>query len=162
IACARRAWYRIWATYDSQTRMLRVGQVALARGRPAGVPVTAEIAVDALPSLPPAGMPWLIGALGGAPVRGHFNGKIEQPMVFEAALSPEQVEAAAGGEQTKGLVAAWDFACEMSSVRIVDAGPHGYHGMLVNLPARAMTGSRWTGREMCFRHAPDEYAAIHF
>jgi N,N-dimethylformamidase len=161
-ACARRAWYRIWATYDSQTRMLRVGQVALARGRPAGVPVTAEIAVDALPSLPPAGMPWLIGALGGAPVRGHFNGKIEQPMVFEAALSPEQVGAAAGGEQTKGLVAAWDFAREMSSVRVVDSGPHGHHGMLVNLPARAMTGSRWTGREMCFRHAPDEYAAIHF
>ena len=33
---------------------------------------------------------------------------------------------------------------------------------LVNLPARAMTGSQWTGREMCFRHAPDEYGAIHF
>ena len=25
-----------------------------------------------------------------------------------------------------------------------------------------MTGATWTGREMCFRHAPAEYGAIHF
>ena len=162
IACARRAWYRVWATYDRQSGMLRVGQVALDKGNQRETPVTAEVPVDAGPSLPPAGMPWLIGALGGAPVRGHFNGKIEQPMILEAALSPEQVEAAANGKATKGLVAAWDFAREMSSVRVLDAGPHGYHGTLVNLPTRAMTGSTWSGREMCFRHAPDEYAAIHF
>ena len=162
IACERRAWYRVWATYDRQSGMLRVGQVALDKGNQRETPVTAEVPVDAGPSLPPAGMPWLIGALGGAPVRGHFNGKIEQPMILEAALSPEQVEAAANGKATKGLVAAWDFAREMSSVRVLDAGPHGYHGTLVNLPTRAMTGSTWSGREMCFRHAPDEYAAIHF
>ncbi len=162
VPCGRRAWYRVWATYDGESRMLRVGQVALARGRPAGPSVTAEMPVDVAPSLPPAGMPWLIGALGGAPVRGHFNGKIERPMVFEAALSPEQIEAAASGKETKGLVAAWDFAREMSSIRVIDTGPNSHHGTLVNLPARAMTGSKWSGREMCFRHAPNEYAAIHF
>jgi N,N-dimethylformamidase len=162
IPCGRRAWYRVWATYDGESRMLRVGQVPLARGRPAGPSVTAEMPVDVAPPLPPAGMPWLIGALGGAPVRGHFNGKIEQPMVFEAALSSDQIEAAVSGKETKGLVAAWDFAREMSSIRVIDTGPHSHHGTLVNLPARAMTGSKWSGREMCFRHAPDEYAAIHF
>ena len=25
-----------------------------------------------------------------------------------------------------------------------------------------MTGAEWSGREMCFRHAPTEYGAIHF
>ena len=43
-----------------------------------------------------------------------------------------------------------------------DVGPHRLGGRLVNLPTRAVTGARWTGREMCWRHAPREYAAIHF
>lgn len=162
IACARRTWYRVWASYDRHSGVLRVGQVALTKGRPREAPTTAEVSVEAGAALPPAGMPWLVGALGGAPVRGHFNGKIEQPMILEAVLPAEQIEAAASGEERERLVAAWDFAREMSSIRILDAGPHGYHGMLVNLPARAMTGAKWSGREMCFRHAPDEYGAIHF
>jgi N,N-dimethylformamidase len=107
-------------------------------------------------------MPWVIGALGGAPVRGHFNGKIERPMMFDRALPADAITQAAAGVAAQGLIAGWDFSQEMSSVRIVDTGPHGLHGTLVNLPARAMTGSKWTGREMCFRHAPQEYAAIHF
>ena len=32
----------------------------------------------------------------------------------------------------------------------------------MNCPARAMRGSNWTGKEMCWRHAPEEYGAIHF
>ncbi|MGH7316461.1 MAG: N,N-dimethylformamidase beta subunit family domain-containing protein, partial [Candidatus Rokuibacteriota bacterium] len=47
-------------------------------------------------------------------------------------------------------------------IDIVDVGPHRLGGRLVNLPTRAVTGARWTGREMCWRHAPREYAAIHF
>ena len=42
------------------------------------------------------------------------------------------------------------------------AVPHGLHGRLVNLPARAMTGAAWSGEEMCWRHRPSEYGAIHF
>ena len=36
------------------------------------------------------------------------------------------------------------------------------HGTLVNLPTRAVVGATWTGAEHCWRHAPAEYAAIHF
>ena len=50
----------------------------------------------------------------------------------------------------------------VSSPRLVDAGPHGPHSELVNLPARGMTGCNWTGREMCWRHTPEQYGAIHF
>jgi N,N-dimethylformamidase len=161
-ACAPRSWYRVWAILDGRSRTLRVGQVALSKGSAHGRPATAETPLEAAGAPPPAGVPWLVGALGGAPVRGHFNGKIEQPMIFARALAPEEIEAAARGEAEQGLVARWDFSREMSSTRVVDTGPHALHGTLTNLPARAMTGSRWTGREMCFRHAPDEYAAIHF
>jgi N,N-dimethylformamidase len=159
VPLSTRSWYRVWATYDASSRALKVGQVPLTRGQASG-PV-AEAQVDADAALPPKAMPWVIGALGGVPVRGHFNGKIERPMIFDRALSADAIAQAAGGPAT-GLVACWDFSQEMSSIRIVDTGPHGLHGTLVNLPARAMTGSTWTGREMCFRHAPQEYAAIHF
>ena len=46
--------------------------------------------------------------------------------------------------------------------RVVDTGPHGHHGTLVNTPTRAVCGARWTGQEHCFRHAPGQYGAIHF
>ena len=36
------------------------------------------------------------------------------------------------------------------------------HGELVNLPIRAVRGSNWTGEEMNYRHAPEQYAAVHF
>ena len=36
------------------------------------------------------------------------------------------------------------------------------HGQLVNLPTRAVVGTRWSGREHCWRHAPRDYGAIHF
>ena len=77
---------------------------------------------------------------------GFFNGKIEAPTVY------------AGDE----VAARWDFSKDMSSTDVQDLGPAGLHGKLVNLPARAMTGARWDGSEMCWRHAPDHYAAIHF
>jgi N,N-dimethylformamidase len=36
------------------------------------------------------------------------------------------------------------------------------HGIVRNLPTRAVCGSRWTGEETCWRHRPRHYAAIHF
>ena len=30
------------------------------------------------------------------------------------------------------------------------------------MPTRAMVGTRWSGREQCWRHAPRDYGAIHF
>ncbi|WP_176946151.1 N,N-dimethylformamidase beta subunit family domain-containing protein [Bradyrhizobium sp. Rc2d] len=32
----------------------------------------------------------------------------------------------------------------------------------MNQPMRGVVGARWTGREFCWRHAPNEYAAIEF
>ena len=106
--------------------------------------------------------PLLIGALGGTPVRGHYNGKIERPLLLDRAVSEAAMLAGLTAGRPEHLVALWDFAQDISSPRIVDIGPHGLHGEVVNLPARAMTGSNWTGTEMCWRHAPTQYGAIHF
>lgn len=158
-----RQWYRVFAVYDIATATLTAGQVRLDMGRPAGAPKTATAKLDAgAAALPVAGMPWIIGALGGTPVKGHFNGKIERPVIAATAADAAAIETLASGSAVPGVIASWDFAQEMSSIRFLDVGPGKHHGRLVNLPARAMTGSNWTGREMCFRHAPEQYGAIHF
>lgn len=79
-----------------------------------------------------------IGArlLNGAPV-DHFNGKIEAPEV--AGLR-------------------WDFSRDISSTVVPGSPPL----ELVNYPTRAVTGVEWTGAEMNWRHAPEQYGAIHF
>jgi N,N-dimethylformamidase len=158
-----RQWYRVFAAYDMTAATLTVGQVRLDGGRPAAAPRTATAKLDpGAAVLPVAGMPWIIGALGGTPVKGHFNGKIERPVLAATAADAAMIETLAADSAAPGVIAAWDFSHEMSSIRFLDAGPGKHHGKLVNLPARAMTGSNWTGREMCFRHAPEQYGAIHF
>lgn len=138
-----RAWYRVWASADPITGMLRVGQQPLKRAfavddegeasMMAPVPLELE-AEEAL----------LIGAEAAKdrPARRCFNGKIEAPRV-------------AG-------VGAWDFSRRMGTMEVEDTGPNALHGVLVNLPTRAMKGAAWTGTERNWQAAPQHYAAIHF
>lgn len=153
-------WYRIWLTYDARSRQAIIGQQALKTGRPEGPAGTAGAEVS-LPQ-PIGARQILISAAGDENGGLTFNGRIERPLIFDRVLLSEDIAAAAEGKSVPGLVAGWDFSREISSTRIVDIGPHGLHGQLVNMPTRAVTGSKWTGREMAWRHAPEEYAAIHF
>lgn len=113
--------------------------------------------------------PWEI------PVHTHkYNGKIERPRVADRALSTAEVEillSGAGienvpGELRSAVVAAWDFQANIgtdaASTHVVDAGPNGLHGVGVNLPVRGVTGFNWSSDYMSFRHAPQEYGAMHF
>lgn len=74
---------------------------------------------------------------------GRFDGRIEDPVI----LGPDGA-----------VIASWDFATGIDTDRIAGTHP----GRLVNLPTRGIRGSRWTGTEMDWKHAPAEYAAIHF
>ena len=103
------------------------------------------------------------GGESGAVTANHFNGKIDRPRLAATAL-PRAALKALRDEPTAepSLVAAWDFARETPTTRVVDIGPNQLHGRTVNLPARAMKGWNWSSREMCWRHAPEEYGAVHF
>jgi N,N-dimethylformamidase len=148
-----RAWYRVSLSYDADSGALTVSQEPVKNGQEAhGTVVMPGLALNGRP---------LIGAMenalaprpGGPPldIGAHFNGKIEAPAIH----------AGADGDAAS-LLARWDFAIGTASTRVEDTGPHSLHGQLINLPARAMTGSAWNGEEMCFRHAPEHYGAIHF
>ncbi len=156
-----RRWVRVWTSFDGATGRLAVGQLPIDDPLAADQAETAEHRAAAPPRLAESG-PVTIAAKDGDPVAGHFNGKIEAPTIHDRALSPEELASSRPGEIAAGLVAHWDFSRDISSTRIEDRGPHALHGHLVNLPARAMTGASWTGRETCWRHAPEDYGAIHF
>lgn len=92
----------------------------------------------------------------------HFNGKIDGPKLFSRPLTDSEISSMASGQVPDGIMAAWDFARDISSDRIVDVSGNEYHGHLINLPTRAVTGHNWTGSEVDFRHASVGYGAIHF
>lgn len=96
----------------------------------------------------------------------HMNGKIDRPRLANRALSRLEMEQVRGDFVPESLVnrmvGVWDFSKDMSSERITDTSPNLLHGETVNMPARAMKGHNWTGEEMCWRHRPEHYGAIHF
>jgi len=76
-----------------------------------------------------------------------FNGKVEAPKIYGSSTGAD------------ALLAHWDFSVDISSLTIHDQGPNKLHGTIINMPARAMTGSNWDGSEMCWRHAPEQSSA---
>ena len=90
-----------------------------------------------------------------------FNGRLEAPVLLACALDDAQDPAETSAAHPH-CIAAWDFSREISTRTLVDVGPQGQHGEVFNTPTRAVTGSRWTGEEHNFRHAPQHYGAVHF
>ena len=143
------AWYLVEAIYDPAAGSVSVSQqpvVAWPRDETAAR-TTAETGVRA----DSAGLPLVMAAWCGGdgerpPMAGHFNGKIDGPTV----------------ERGGATVAVWDFAADIGSARVTDASGRHHHGVAVNMPMRAVTGHNFSGREVCFRLAPDEYGAIFF
>jgi N,N-dimethylformamidase len=158
VALEARAWVHVWATFDAKSGDATVGFAPVAKISEA---IVVEERLKSKPVLVEA-TPLLIAATGGTPVSGPYNGKIEHPRIFSRALSDAEIAAALAGREVSGLLAHWNFTWQVMSNEAIDVGPHAMIGRLVNCPTRAMTGHNWTGREMCWRHAPDEYGAIHF
>jgi N,N-dimethylformamidase len=131
-----RRWYRVLGAVG--------GGVARVEARPAAS-WTASRALTAsgatgeveLEPEPPASL--LIGA--------GFDGKIAQPQV--------------AGEDGE-LLASWEFQGDWAADDVRDASGNERHGRLVNRPTRAVTGPGWSGSELDYRRAPEQYDAIHF
>lgn len=156
-APALRAWHRIWMVVHPAAGIVRVGQLPLAGGE----------RLEARVPLPPAARPGtpaplLLGARLAGEACEHYNGKLEDPLLLAAAAAAPEAVTLDPLLPPAGLLAGWDLSRGIDGLDIVDVGPHRLGGRLINLPTRAVTGARWTGGEMCWRHAPREYAAIHF
>jgi N,N-dimethylformamidase len=153
-----RAWYLVSASYDAQTKGVRVSQQPLRERARDPSAATLETTARVAPRAPTA-TPFLMAAhmareqAGRLVTGGHYNGKIEAPRLARRALAP--------GE-TGDLVGAWDFAREIPGDEVVDVSGNGLDGVAVNLPARAMKGHLWNGEVHRWSEKPEHYAAIHF
>jgi N,N-dimethylformamidase len=76
----------------------------------------------------------------------RLNGKLDAPRL----------------EGGGAVVAAWDFSLDIGTDRVRDVSGNGHDGVLVNMPMRAVTGHNWTGREVDWRNALEEYGAVFF
>ena len=56
----------------------------------------------------------------------------------------------------------WDFSKDMGGRQIVEVSGHERHGLLHQLPARAVTGPAWDGSHQAWTAMPSHYDAIHF
>jgi N,N-dimethylformamidase len=161
-----RQWYGVIVSVDPARRRVTLDQRPLAayamtadRGAFTGTLDMAPAAVEA--PLFVAGCPEAGGTVGH-----HYDGKIDGPTLLAGVHPPEThdtlLRAPLAPALTAQIVARWDFARESDTLRAVDMGPSGLHGMLVHLPARAMKGWNWTGE--CHEPArkPEHYGAIHF
>jgi N,N-dimethylformamidase len=164
-------WYFIAATFDAQSRTVRLYQEPLREW-----PKDEAHAIVEQPTscheLPENDRDLVIAAHwqqlrnGRTVAGGYFNGKIDNPRVFGRALSRDELLSLKRGATPlafdSSLIAAWDFSLDISSRKVTDTSPHRLHGETVNMPARGMTGYNWSGRETNFRYASHEYGAIHF
>lgn len=75
----------------------------------------------------------------------HFDGRLARPVLTLDAKTLE-----------------WDFSKDMGGKQIVDVSDHERHGLLYQLPARAVTGPDWDGSHHAWTAMSSHYDAIHF
>ena len=156
-----RTWYSVWCSVDLKAGTVCIGQSHQLDNQP-GIEndfLTLQCHVE--PILP-AVHEVFISACGPQMSAHHFNGKIERPGIYRGLFSENSKLDLSKPSDHPIPVAAWDFSQGISTQSIVDIGPLALNGELINCPTRAMRGSNWSGKEMAWKHAPEQYGAIHF
>ncbi|TDJ66639.1 MAG: LamG domain-containing protein, partial [Proteobacteria bacterium] len=175
-----RIWTFVAASYDAQsgTLALRTEPVINAYNShlspvvPRSKQSEASKATTIKPVAPAVGL-LLAGFYGddrgrGASIDGLYNGKIDRSGIHTRVLSPTELAAIREGEMPPpdGLLTYWDttvgYTAQGIGDTLVDRGPHAMHGHGRNRPIRAMTGYNWSGRDDCFRLAPEQFGGIQY
>ena len=160
-------WYFVAVSYDAGTgRVVLVQQPANAfPGDPTRAVVerttdVRAIAPNDLPLLMAAY--WENSASGQRVASGHYNGKIDNPRLYDRALSRTEIEALELGGGPTDELASWDFSADIDSDLVTDRSPRRLHGRAVNAPTRAVTGHNWNFTVMDYTKARNQYGAIYF
>lgn len=165
-----REWYLVAATFDAESGQVRIVQDPIQDHGETDDDADVTQAVSVKPGDP--AQPLLMAArfveMLGSRIRtdGHYNGKIDSPALTKGVLDKGQMERLLAGStpavEQPDIIARWDFSVGITTDMIHDRGANRLNGVIVNMPARAMKGYNWSGQEMSWRHAADEYGAIHF
>lgn len=161
-----RTWYFVAARYEAATGKADLVLEPTSSQVTLGLAGRAEGTMRCSAGVEPAEV--LIAAehvaLPSEVVGNFYNGKIDAPKIFDRALTDADLRAlsSGAGDVPKGAVAAWDFSQGIDTWIAKDVSGGGADGALVNQPTRGMTGHNWTGSELAWPHAPEQYGAIHF
>lgn len=159
-------WYFVAASYNARTDEVSLYQLPL-KGQPnptekvvtrkgTGVGSVANEAQLLI------GAGWEERQPGGSDKAGLYNGKIDNPRIYNRVLSGEEVAALrSGAAAAADAVASWDFSREMATANVIDTAG-GHHGTTVNNPVRAVTSHRWRDGILNFNMNPESYAALYF
>ena len=162
-------WYLVAAAYDAAQRRVLLCQRPFPQWPLDDTAATAEYDVP-VRGTSDSGAPfvmaaWCSGSAGEAD-EGHFNGKIEAPTVYAAALGADVLERLAGGDAsaagTAPVLASWDLALDTATDRVRDVSGNALDGRAVNLPARGMSGHRFGGGKRAWPNAPETHGALYF
>ncbi len=160
-----RQWYSVAVSIDPATRAVTLAQIPVAQYAQVNDRGTADAILEIAPAalqvpLLIAGCPQADGTIGG-----HFDGKIDAPMLCEGVRAAELHRTLLDAEPTSNapkFIARWDFSQKIETTCAVDLGRSKLHGELKQLPTRAMKGWNWTGEEHNWQRKPAHYGAIHF
>ena len=161
-----RKWYAIACVLDTAAGRFQLSQQALSSDAGVRDSSARAGALSVTPGKAPPGLYIAGAALTDGTIGAHFNGKIEDPALFEGVQDMAALVTARSSLLPAALatatLAAWDFSEGTRTVRVSDRGPSRCDAVLVNLPTRGMRGAFWSGRHHSWQAAPDEYGAIHF
>ncbi|MBN35222.1 MAG: N,N-dimethylformamidase [Rhodospirillaceae bacterium] len=161
-----RAWYSLAVSYDPAGNTVTIRQTPLDGGR--SVEITKTLLLDPAGRTGPLIMAaWHRAHPDGRGVHaGCFNGRLEAPRIVTRCLDAADVSRVQSdplaGSVRDDVAAAWDFSRGIDGEQVIDITGNGHHGETLHLPQRGVRGHAWSGREMCWRHAPHEYGAVHF
>lgn len=155
-------WYFVAASFDASTGRVVLVQQPL--NNFPGDPTRSIVErTTALRSIAQHDGPLLMAAYWtSAKAGGHYNGKIDNPRLYDRALTRQEIEAIQQGRGPADAVVNWDFSADIATDRVTDTSPRRLHGQTVNIPMRAVTGHNWDFTEMDFKHARQQYGAIYF
>lgn len=141
-------WYHVSVAYNQSD-----GGITLTQSRLIGTNKHAHVSVTAVASesFNQNAIVSIAACIKSDIASEYFNGKIESPGIY-SSLELEN----------EHLIAGWDFSKTMG-LNSVPAKVNTENALILkNSPARAMTSSAWDASEMCWRHKPEHYQAIHF
>ncbi len=163
-------WYFVAASYDAASGHVRLVQVPLVDYAGVSDGAVVEQTATIAPKILDVALSFAAWNVGSDADRrlmgGFFNGKIDAPRLVESALSIDEMRAVdvffvPGHLRTK-ILGAWDFSRGISTDQIIDASANQQHGIVVNVPTRAVPGHDWDSEHHCWTDHPEMWGAIHF
>jgi N,N-dimethylformamidase len=157
-------WYFVAASYNASTgrvTLLQDPQNAIVDPTRVTVQSTTgvgRVAANTAPLLMGAGS---LNLNPTGPVNESYNGKIDNPRIYDRALGPAQLHQIEQGGGPAPSVA-WDFMQGIRSNVIYDtSNSAALTGHTVNLPTRAVTGHNWQG-SLNYLTDPGQFGGIYF